>query len=273
MGDGSCANGQASNDHNGQGITFVLMFSNSSFRRNVSCTTRPVSCSIRSLFRCTSRRPVIFDGFVKDNRIYILDFICCGPYELEDCDFDCRRTIGKSYLDEKEVLTSSCDRRNYAFTLLEPTSDCNKQDDGRLHGRGDSVSTRRSDVLLSRGWSFLIWMFAHHRRFLGILHVRRHSVGHLVEALDDARHFGSQRQSGLREKCRRKQRQKQFMEDFAKNHSTYSKIVTKKRDARVGQDGRSVIIFIVFHWMKSSVHLIRVLLVNKACVHIECVYK
>lgn len=79
-------------------------------------------------FKIGLRSPssIILDGFVFKHQIYILDFIQCGPFDLESCEFECRRMMGKNYLDE-HVLNANFKSDSWTFTYLEPTNDCSKE--------------------------------------------------------------------------------------------------------------------------------------------------
>lgn len=67
------------------------------------------------------------DGFVYGKIIYVLDFIQLLPYELESCDFGCRRLLGNNFLTEKNVLKKSNAMGNWSFELLGPAVTCTKE--------------------------------------------------------------------------------------------------------------------------------------------------
>jgi len=70
---------------------------------------------------------VVLDGFVCHTLVYILDFIQCGPFELESCDFGCRRLMGINFLEENHILTGKNTPESWKFKLLEPSKDCSKE--------------------------------------------------------------------------------------------------------------------------------------------------
>jgi hypothetical protein len=68
------------------------------------------------------------DGFLSHNNIvYILDFISYGNFNWADCEFECRRMLGKSFLEENGILTGVNKPETWKFEFLEPAGVCTKE--------------------------------------------------------------------------------------------------------------------------------------------------
>lgn len=71
--------------------------------------------------------PAICDGLVSGNNVYILDFIEIQPYDIESCDFDCRRYLGTTFLNDNKILKATDKYKKWTFHMLEATPDCSRE--------------------------------------------------------------------------------------------------------------------------------------------------
>ncbi|KAI6183389.1 S-methyl-5'-thioadenosine phosphorylase [Aphelenchoides bicaudatus] len=114
--------------------------------------------------------PAICDGLVKGTIAYILDFIDIKPYEIETCDFDCRRFLGKSFLTDNQILEATDKNSKWSFELLEATPDCKRETIERFASepstfKQDGLMFYHREGLYSRGVTPLVnwlkpWMLA-----------------------------------------------------------------------------------------------------------------
>jgi snurportin-1 len=152
----------------------------------------------------------IFDGFFKDKTVYILDFIKTGTFELEECDFECRRTLGNNFLVENHVLEKNQVLGKWKFELLEPVVDCTKE---RMEEFMSKPTPYELDGLLfyhvngfyTPGFTPLVtwlkpWMLT------DILDVPVNPI-YLADATGGTT--------------------KEFIENFTKSHPTYGQVITK----------------------------------------------
>jgi hypothetical protein len=71
--------------------------------------------------------PVICDALVSGTTVYILDFVEIKPFDIESCDFDCRRYLGKTFLSENKILKATDKYKKWNFQMLEATPDCSRE--------------------------------------------------------------------------------------------------------------------------------------------------